>query len=116
MAGIAPGRYSVRMPGSNGQWKEPTEVNLESGGELDVSPGRSTSQIKLAVQIEGAPLFYHSFRLFCALAMENGLWPNGGCQGRGSIFRIVIAGTYDILAAVLNPTLFQWFASLLRLG
>jgi len=99
MAGIAPGRYSVRMPGSNGQWKEPTEVNLESGGELDVSPGRSTSQIKLAVQIEGAATLLSQLQII--LRPSNGKTDYGQMvDAKGAVdFSDVIAGTYDILAA-----------------
>jgi hypothetical protein len=99
MAGIAPGRYSVRMPGSNGQWKEPTEVNLESGGELDVSPGRSTSQIKLAVQIEGAATL--PSQLWIVLRPGKGKTENGQMVDAKGVadFSDVIAGTYDILAA-----------------
>lgn len=92
-------RASVRMPGSNGQWKEPTEVNLESGGEFDVSSGRSTSQIKLAVQIEGAATLPAQLQVI--------LRPNKGKTDYGQMvdakgtadFSDVIAGTYDILAA-----------------
>jgi hypothetical protein len=99
MAGIAPGRYSVRMPGSNGQWKEPTEVNFESGGELDVSPGRSTSQIKLAVQIEGAATLPAQLQII--LRPIKGKMDYGQMvDAKGAAdFSDVIAGTYDILAA-----------------
>lgn len=98
MAGVAPGRYSVRMPGSNGQWKEPTEVNIESGGELDVSPGRSTSQIKLAVQIEGAATLPAQLQIL--LRDSKGKTDSGrivDAKGEAD-FSDVIAGTYDILA------------------
>jgi hypothetical protein len=99
MAGIVPGRYSVRMPGPNGEWKEPTEVNLESGGELDVSSGRSTSQIKLAVQVEGEATLPAQLQIV--------LRPNKGKTDYGQMvdakgaadFSDVFAGTYDILAA-----------------
>jgi carboxypeptidase family protein len=99
IGGIAPGRYSVRMPGSNGEWKEPTEVNIESGGELDVSSGRSTSQIKLAVQIEGAATL--PSQLWIVLRPGKGKTDNGrmvDAKGEAD-FSDVIAGTYDILAA-----------------
>jgi len=115
MAGIAPGRYSVRMPGSNGQWKEPTEVNLESGGELDVSPGRSTSQIKLAVQIEGAATLLSQLQII--------LRPSNGKTDYGQM--VDAKGAVDFSDVIAAPTIFwlrpqpnviQWFASLLRLG
>ncbi|HEY4841253.1 MAG TPA: carboxypeptidase-like regulatory domain-containing protein [Terriglobales bacterium] len=99
MAGIAPGRYSVRMPGSNGQWKEPADVNLETGGELDVSSGRSTSQIKLAVQIEGASTLPAQLQIL--LRNSKGKTDYGRVvDPKGAAdFSDVIAGTYDILAA-----------------
>jgi len=99
MAGIAPGRYSVRMPGSNGEWKEPTEVNLDSGGELDVTSGRSTSQVKLAVQIEGAATLPAQLQIL--LRPGKGKTDYGqrvNAKGEAD-FSDVIAGTYDILAA-----------------
>src|SRR4029077_3133942 len=54
LTGVAAGRYTVRMRDSSGELQEPTEVNLSSGGELDVSSGRSASKIKATVQIDGA--------------------------------------------------------------
>ena len=45
ITGIAPGRYAVRMADASGQGKEPTELNLTSGGEINASSGRSTSKI-----------------------------------------------------------------------
>jgi hypothetical protein len=99
MAGVAPGRYSVRMPGSNGNMKEPTEVNIESGGELDVSSGRSTSQIKLAVQIEGASTLPAQLQIL--LRNSKGKTDYGqvvDAMGAAD-FSDVIAGTYDIFAA-----------------
>jgi hypothetical protein len=101
MAGIAPGRYSVRMPGSNGQWREPTEVNIETGGELDVSPGRSTSQIKLAVQIESAATLPAQLQI--VLRDSKGTVNLAQTDAKGAAdFSDVIAGTYDIFAASLT--------------
>ncbi|MGB8009801.1 MAG: carboxypeptidase-like regulatory domain-containing protein [Terriglobales bacterium] len=53
MSGIAAGRYTIRTRDAGGQFKEAIEVNLSSGGELDLSSGRSLSQVKAAVQVEG---------------------------------------------------------------
>lgn len=98
MAGVAPGRYSVRMPGSNGQWKEPTEVNIESGGELDVSPGRSTSQIKLAVQIEGAATLPSQLQILLRDGKGKTDYGQTVDTKGAADFSDLVAGTYDILA------------------
>ncbi len=54
LTGVAPGRYTVRMPDPGGHSKESAEVDLSSGGELDLSSGSVTSKIKAMVKIEGA--------------------------------------------------------------
>lgn len=54
LTGVAAGRYTVRMPDSSGQMRESPEVNLNSGGELDVSSGSLTGKIKATARIEGA--------------------------------------------------------------
>lgn len=54
MTGIAAGRYTVRTMDSKGEAKEPIDVSLNGGSELDVSAGRSTSKITMVVQVEGA--------------------------------------------------------------
>jgi len=54
LTGIAPGRYTVRMPDPDGHSKESAEVDINSGGELDLSSGSVTSKIKAMVKIEGA--------------------------------------------------------------
>ena len=54
LTGVAPGRYTVRMPDSGGRSRESTEVDLNNGGELDISSGSLTSKIKATVKIEGA--------------------------------------------------------------
>ena len=54
LTGVAAGRYTVRMPDSNGLMRGSTDVDLNSGGELDVSSGSSTSKIKAMAKIEGA--------------------------------------------------------------
>ncbi len=43
----------VQMFDSNGQAKEPTAVDLNGGGELDLSSAGSLSKIKATVQVEG---------------------------------------------------------------
>ncbi|MGB8010671.1 MAG: carboxypeptidase-like regulatory domain-containing protein [Terriglobales bacterium] len=97
LSGIAAGRYTLRMPGSNGRTKEPTEVSLGSGGELDVSGFRATSEIKATVQIADAVSIPADLRILLR-------------NSKGRMFRYivdekgkaelsdVIAGRYEISA------------------
>ena len=54
VSGIATGKYFVRMPDSSGQFKEPAEMDLSNGVELDSSTARSASKIKAVVHVRGA--------------------------------------------------------------
>jgi hypothetical protein len=54
VTGIAAGKYLVRMPDASGQLKEPAEMDLSSGEELDPASARSVSTIKAAVHVRGA--------------------------------------------------------------
>jgi hypothetical protein len=103
VTGVAAGRYSVRVPDSNGQMKEPTEINLSGGGELDVSSGSSTSKIKATVQIEGAAGIPAQFQI----ALRDG-------KGRVNVAEVdtkgganladVIPGKYDVVVFSPTPT------------
>ncbi len=93
--GIAAGRYTVQMPDSSGQMKEPIEVNLSSGGELDVSSGRAASNNKATVHIEGSlpsqlqiGLRNSKGRVDATLVDDKG----------GANFEGVIPGKYDVVA------------------
>lgn len=95
LTGIAAGRYTVQMPDSSGQMKEPIEVNLSSGGELDVSSGRAASNIKATVHIEGSlpsqlqiGLRNSKGRVDATLVDDKG----------GANFEGVIPGKYDVVA------------------
>jgi hypothetical protein len=91
------GRYSVRMRDSSGQLQEPTEVNLSSGGELDVSSGRSTSKIKATVQIEGAA--NPPSQLQIGRRNSKGRVDATEVDAKGEAnFADVIPGKYDIVA------------------
>jgi Carboxypeptidase regulatory-like domain len=95
--GVAAGRYSVRMPGANGQLKEPTEINLSGGGELDASTGNSTSGIKATVQIEGAATIPAQLQL--ALRNRKGRTNAAQVDAKGeAVFTDVIPGNYEIVA------------------
>jgi hypothetical protein len=97
LSGIAAGRYTVRMPDANGEMKEPTEVNLTSGGELDVSSGRATSAIKATVRVEGVASVPAGLLII--------LRPTKGRTSRAQVdaggeadFSDIVAGNYDVLA------------------
>ncbi len=97
LSGVAAGRYSVRMPDGNGQMKEPTEVNLSGGGELDVSTGNSTSRIKAVVQIEGAATLPAQLQL--ALRNRKGRMNVTQVDAKGeAAFADVVPGNYEIVA------------------
>jgi len=97
LTGVAAGRYTVRMRDSSGQLQEPTEVNLSSGGELDVSSGRSTSKIKATVQIEGAASLPSQLQI----GLRNGKGRVDATQvdAKGEAnFADVVPGNYDVVA------------------
>jgi hypothetical protein len=98
---VAPGRYSIRMPDSNGGAREPTEVNLNSGGELDVTPGRVTSKIEAAVQIEGAASL--PAQLYLELSNRAGRRFQAIVNNKGEAhFADVIPGAYNVTAVTSN--------------
>ncbi len=97
MTGIAAGRYTVRMPDTGGQMKEPTEVNLNGGGELDVSSGRSTSKIKAGVEIEGAANVPAQFQI--GLRNSKGRLTTSALNAKGEVnFDDVAPGKYEVVA------------------
>jgi hypothetical protein len=97
LTGVAAGRYTVRMPDAGGQMKEPTEVNLNGGGELDVSPGRSTSKVKAGVEIEGAASVPSQFQL--GLRNSKGWLTTAALDAKGEAnFDDVVPGKYEVVA------------------
>ena len=97
LTGVAAGRYTVRMRDSSGHLQEPTEVNLNSGGELDVSSGRSMSKIKATVQIEGAASLPSQLQI--GLRNSKGRVDAAQVDAKGEAnFAEVIPGNYDVVA------------------
>jgi hypothetical protein len=96
LSGVAAGRYTVRMPDASGQLQEPAEMTL-SGGELDVSSGRSASKIKATIQIEGGASLPSQFQI--GLRNTKGRVLNVtqvDAKGEAS-FEDVIPGKYEIV-------------------
>lgn len=97
LTGVAAGRYTVRMRDSSGQLQEPTEVDLNSGGELDVSSGRSTSKVKATVRIEGAASLPSHLQI--GLRNSKGRVDATEVDAKGEAnFADVIPGNYDVVA------------------
>ena len=99
MTGVAPGRYTVRAPDSNGQMqKEAAEINLSDSGELRVSAGSPTSKIKATVQIEGAASVPPDLEV--GLRNSKGKVETTQVDSKGEAnFSEVIAGKYDVVAS-----------------
>jgi Carboxypeptidase regulatory-like domain len=97
LTGVAAGRYTVRMRDSSGQLQEPIEVNLNSGGELDVSSARSAGKIKATVQIEGAASLPSQLQI--GLRNSKGRVDATEVDAKGEAnFADVIPGKYDVVA------------------
>ena len=95
LSGVAAGRYMVRMPDSNGQMKESTEVDLNGGGELDLSSGGLTSKIKAAVQVEGAKSL--PSQLWITLRNSKGKANSMAVDTKGEAnFSDVASGRYEV--------------------
>ena len=97
LTGIAPGRYSVRMQDNGGSSKESAEVDLNSGGELDLSSANVTSKIKATVKIEGAANLPSQIHL--ELRNTKGRVNASGVDAKGEAnFSDIIPGKYDVVA------------------
>jgi hypothetical protein len=89
------------MPDSSGQLKEPTDVNLNGGGELDVSTGRSTSKVKATVQLAGWGSI--PSQLAITLSDNKGRRSRTELDAKGEAnFSDVIPGKYEVFAG--SPT------------
>lgn len=97
ISGIAAGRYMVRTPDASGQMKEPTEVNLNGGGELDIAAGNATSSIKATVQMEGGGPLPAELQLGLRNAKRRMIGMRID-EKRNANFSDVVAGKYDVVA------------------
>src|SRR5208283_1839147 len=103
ITGIPAGTYTVRVYGSPGQMKEPSEIDLTTNAqELDMSSANPTSTVKAAVQVVGEATLPSS--LTVALRNSKGrvmAWGNVDAHGEVT-FQNVIAGQYTLRAG--SPT------------
>jgi hypothetical protein len=101
ITGIAPGRYSVRMPGPGGNRGQApvTEIDVASNGqELDVPPAEAVSDIKATVQVLGESTLPQHL----TIALRNRKMRVSARQevdAKGEIeFQNIAAGSYELLA------------------
>jgi hypothetical protein len=100
--GIAAGKYLVRMPDASGQFKEPAEMDLSSGEELDSTSARSVSTIKAAVHVRGAANLPEDLHI--ALRNSKGrfvAWEAVNRKGEVE-FHDAAPDTYEVLAGTPN--------------
>jgi Carboxypeptidase regulatory-like domain len=101
LTGVAAGHYTVRMPDSSGQLQEPTAIDLNGSGELNLSSSKHTSKIKVAARIEGATSLPSQLRII--LSNSQGKTSQAEVDTKGvADFSDVIAGNYDVIAE--SPT------------
>jgi len=102
VSGIPAGKYLVRMPDSSGQFKEPAEMDLANGEDLDSTSTRSVSTIKAAVHVRGAASL--PAELHISLRNSKGrfvAWEAVNPKGEVE-FHDAIADTYEVLAGSGN--------------
>ncbi len=97
LSGIAAGRYMVKMPEANGHASEPIEVNLNGGGELDLSSGKAASQIKATTQLAGAGSLPEDLQISLRSSKGRTIQVQVDAKGDAN-FSDVAAGKYDVLA------------------
>lgn len=96
LSGMAAGRYTVRVPDTNGHMSEASDVSIGGSGELDTSSAKATSVIKVAVDIAGSGL---PDSLQILLRSSKGKTESAQVDGKGeATFSGVLAGPYDVLA------------------
>jgi len=104
LTGVPAGRYTVRMPGASGEMKEPAEVNLTSGGELDMSSGNPTARMRVTVQMEGASSLPRQLQI--GLRNLKGRVTASQVDEKGEAnFADVIAGRYELVAGAAGQPL-----------
>jgi len=95
--GVAAGRYTVRMPDSSGQLKEPTTIDLTSSQELAGSSGNSTSKLKVTVEVAGATGVPPQIQV--GLRNSKGKVTGADVDAKGEAnFTDIIPDKYDVVA------------------
>src|ERR1035438_8756465 len=89
------------MPDSSSDLNDASDINLNGGGELDVSPGRSTSKVKATVQLAGWGSI--PSQLAITLSDNKGRRSRTELDAKGEAnFSDVIPGKYEVFAG--SPT------------
>jgi len=103
LTGVAAGHYTVRMPDSSGQLQEPTALDLNGSGELNLSASRPAGKIKAAIRIEGTTGLPEQLRI--VLSNSQGKTNQALVDAKGvADFSDVTAGRYDVTAASATQT------------
>ncbi|MGA7574115.1 MAG: carboxypeptidase regulatory-like domain-containing protein [Terriglobales bacterium] len=98
LSGVAAGRYTVRMPDSTGRVRESSDVDLNSGGELDLSAANLTGKIKATVKVEGAAELPAQLQI--GLRNNKGRVESTPLDARGEAnFTDVIPGRYEVVVS-----------------
>jgi protocatechuate 3,4-dioxygenase beta subunit len=98
ISGVAPGRYSVRMPGT-GQGNEANEIDVTNNGqELEVPSAQRASTVKATVQVLGEATLPPQIEI----ALRNSkmrivAWQEMNAKGEVE-FQDLAPGKYDVLA------------------
>ena len=104
MTGVAPGRYTVRMPGATtGQLEAPAKMDVtQQGQELDVSSGEPTSKVKASVQLRSGGAIPTELRVFLRNSKKR-IVAVAQVDAKGEVdFQDVSPGKYDVLAGFQN--------------
>jgi hypothetical protein len=101
MTGVPAGQYHLRITDPSGQPKEPIEIDLANNQELDTSSGRSTSKIKVTVQLTGSSGMPTQLQI--GLRNNKGHVDVREVDEKGdAYFEDLAAGNYDVLAQSEN--------------
>lgn len=98
--GLAPGQYQVRLPDASGNLKEPKEMDITGGQELDNSSARPVSAIKAAAHMRDGTKLPEDLSLALRSSQNNRLiaWERVNDQGQAE-FSDVSPGRYNLLAS-----------------
>lgn len=104
--GLAPGQYRVRMADASGQLKEPAEMEIANGLNLDSVSARDVSTIRISAQMRDGSKLPEGLHVALRAAKGNGhfAWERLGPQGL-VVLSDVVPGEYDVLASTSDRSL-----------